>query len=99
LRVGPSGEEIPVVIHDGIAHDLSVLVCEYDASFWSGGGIEEVKLALAEQGRGLPRFDLSTVRVGPPITRPGKVVCIGLNYMGPRHRVRSRMFPSSPLSS
>jgi 2-keto-4-pentenoate hydratase/2-oxohepta-3-ene-1,7-dioic acid hydratase in catechol pathway len=78
-RLGQSGSEIPVVDVDGVSWDISSLTGDIDGEFLSGGGIERVEAAVASGA--LERItDADTLRVGPPIARPGKIVCIGLNY-------------------
>ncbi|WP_405394039.1 fumarylacetoacetate hydrolase family protein [Microbispora hainanensis] len=78
LRVGPVGEERPCVLApDGRVLDVSSVTGDIDGVFLAGGGIERVRVALAE-GR-LPEAG-PFERVGAPVARPGKVVCIGLNY-------------------
>jgi 2-keto-4-pentenoate hydratase/2-oxohepta-3-ene-1,7-dioic acid hydratase in catechol pathway len=78
LRVGPVGEERPCALSpDGKVLDLSSLTADIDGAFLSGGGVERVRSALAE-GR-LPEAG-PYERIGAPITRPGKIICIGLNY-------------------
>jgi 2-keto-4-pentenoate hydratase/2-oxohepta-3-ene-1,7-dioic acid hydratase in catechol pathway len=87
LRVGPLGAERPVLLADGDAdggttgYDLSQVTGEIDGAFLGrlldGAGAEIA--ALAAQGA-LPVLDLAGQRVGAPVARPGKVVCIGLNY-------------------
>ncbi|WP_223854467.1 fumarylacetoacetate hydrolase family protein, partial [Microbispora bryophytorum] len=78
LRVGPVGAERPCVLApDGRVLDVSSLTADIDGAFLAGGGVERVRSALAE-GR-LPEAG-PFERVGAPVARPGKVVCIGLNY-------------------
>ncbi|AWS43445.1 fumarylacetoacetate hydrolase family protein [Streptosporangium sp. 'caverna'] len=78
LRVGPPGRERPCVMGpDGRVLDLSALTTDIDGAFLAGGGIERVRSALAEGG--LPEAG-PYERVGAPVARPGKIVCIGLNY-------------------
>ncbi|AHD02232.1 fumarylacetoacetate hydrolase family protein [Leisingera methylohalidivorans] len=36
--------------------------------------------ALAQAAKQAPRIDISSVEVLPPIPRPGKIICVGLNY-------------------
>ncbi|MFI5882517.1 fumarylacetoacetate hydrolase family protein [Streptomyces sp. NPDC051554] len=80
LRVGPAGSERPVVLDsDGTARDMSPLTADIDGAFLAEGGVERVRAALAESV--LPRTDIAGRRVGAPVARPGKVVCIGLNYV------------------
>ncbi len=77
LRVGPEGAERPAVMaEDGTPLDLSELTRDIDGDLLDGG-LDRVAAAYAAgelpplQGGG---------RIGPPIARPGKIVCIGLNY-------------------
>jgi len=76
VRVGERGAERPAVLDDeGIARDLSGLVGDFGPGFFAGDGITMVAAAVV--GGGLPAV---SGRLGAPIARPGKVVCIGLNY-------------------
>lgn len=77
-RLGPVGAEIPVLLRDGLAYDLRPLTGDIDGAFLAAGGLRSARDALAA-GR-LPRLESAGLRVGAPIARPGKVVCIGLNY-------------------
>ena len=75
LRVGPPGQERPVVAVDGRFHDLSSVTDDIDAAFLSrAGGLDPGDVAR------LPEVDLTGRRTGPPIARPGVVLCIGQNY-------------------
>lgn len=77
-RLGPVGSEIPVLQHDGASFDLRPITADIDGAFLAGGGIAAARAAL-EKGE-LPELDAADLRVGAPIARPGKIVCIGLNY-------------------
>jgi len=49
---------------------------------------------IADEGRS--PIDAASLRLGPPIGRPGKVLCVGLNYL--KHAREARMeTPSSPV--
>lgn len=76
-RVGPVGQEIPVVVHDDRTWDLRAITTDIDGAFLAGG-IEPVREALAD-GR-LTEIDRTGLRIGAPIARPGAVICIGMNY-------------------
>jgi 2,4-didehydro-3-deoxy-L-rhamnonate hydrolase len=80
-RFGAVGSEHPGVIdRDGSTLiDLSDVVHDYDAAFFASGGPERLGALLADARR-LPRRPLDGVRLGPPIAKPEKIVCIGLNY-------------------
>ncbi|MFG2075988.1 fumarylacetoacetate hydrolase family protein [Nonomuraea maritima] len=77
LRVGPVGHERPVVM-DATGNLRDIGEPEIDGAFLASGGVERVRDAL-ERGA-LPVVDAEGLRVGAPIARPGKIVCIGLNY-------------------
>jgi 2-keto-4-pentenoate hydratase/2-oxohepta-3-ene-1,7-dioic acid hydratase in catechol pathway len=76
LRVGDPGLERPAILDaDGVARDLSGVIRDFGPAFFANGGLGRVTAALCNGG--LPEVD---GRIGAPIARPGKVVCIGLNY-------------------
>ncbi|MFD7731926.1 fumarylacetoacetate hydrolase family protein [Kitasatospora phosalacinea] len=79
LRIGAPGEEVPAVLAaDGSVRSLAALTGDVDGAFLAGGGVERVRAALAAGD--LPVLDAEGVRVGAPVARPGKVVCVGLNF-------------------
>jgi 2-keto-4-pentenoate hydratase/2-oxohepta-3-ene-1,7-dioic acid hydratase in catechol pathway len=79
MRVGAVGAERPVVLDDGgRAFGLSGLTNDIDGAFLDGGGIAQVRAALAAGE--LPAEDLDGERIGAPIARPPAVVCVGMNY-------------------
>jgi 2-keto-4-pentenoate hydratase/2-oxohepta-3-ene-1,7-dioic acid hydratase in catechol pathway len=73
--------------------DLSSVVPEINGAFLAGDGIERARAALRTGG--LPELDPSS-RVGPPIARPGKVVCIGLNYSDHAEETKAEK-PAEPV--
>jgi 2,4-diketo-3-deoxy-L-fuconate hydrolase len=78
-RLGPSGEEVPVVVLDDEVRSLAGITTDIDAEFWAGDGPARAAAAL-EAGE-LPLVEgADDLRVGAPIARPGAIVCIGMNY-------------------
>ncbi|MER6946950.1 fumarylacetoacetate hydrolase family protein [Nonomuraea sp. NPDC000554] len=77
LRVGPVGQERPVVM-DGAGNLRDIGEPEIDGAFLASGGVARVRDALERDA--LPVVAAEGLRVGAPIARPGKIVCIGLNY-------------------
>ena len=78
-RLGPHGAEVPVLQSEGRSYDLRSLTPDITGEFLAGGGIAAARAALRDGG--LPELEgAASLRVGAPIARPGKVVCIGLNY-------------------
>jgi 2-keto-4-pentenoate hydratase/2-oxohepta-3-ene-1,7-dioic acid hydratase in catechol pathway len=79
LRVGAPGEERPAVRTDeGRLLDLSCVTSDVDGAFFASDGIDRARAAVAAGT--LPALDADGLRIGPPIARPGKIVCVGLNY-------------------
>ncbi|MFI5694103.1 fumarylacetoacetate hydrolase family protein [Kribbella sp. NPDC051586] len=75
-RLGPVGQEVPVVVLDDGVHSLAGLTNDLDAAFWESDGPARVAAA-----GDLPLVeDAADLRIGPPISRPGAIVCIGMNY-------------------
>lgn len=79
LRLGPLGEERPVVRVGETLHDISSITSDIDGSFLAGGGIQRVRDALAA-GTLAELAGAETLRIGSPIARPMAVICIGQNY-------------------
>jgi 2-keto-4-pentenoate hydratase/2-oxohepta-3-ene-1,7-dioic acid hydratase in catechol pathway len=76
-RVGPAGHEIPAASSDGDTwFDLTPVAPDVDAQLLHSG-LDAVREALA---RGSLERVSAVDRFGPPLARPGKIVCIGLNY-------------------
>ena len=93
IRFGALGEEKPGVEWNGKRYDVSHLVNDFDEDFFAGDGIRllEEKFDAASS----PEID-ETVRLGAPIKRPGKLICIGLNYQ--KHAAESGMgVPTEPV--
>jgi len=78
LRIGEPGAERPAVERDGRWFDARSVTNDFDGEFFAGGGVERLGAALAAGE--LPEVSPDGVRIGAPVARPGKVVCIGLNY-------------------
>jgi 2,4-diketo-3-deoxy-L-fuconate hydrolase len=80
IRFGEPGKEKPgVLLQDGTPVDVSAVASDYDESFFEGGGLQKLSSWLKKNEASAPRVPAS-VRLGPPIRRPSKIVCIGLNY-------------------
>ncbi|MGW4908031.1 fumarylacetoacetate hydrolase family protein [Streptomyces sp. NPDC004270] len=80
LRVGTAGAERPALLDaEGVLRDLSGIVDDIDGALLADEGALGRVRAAAEAGE-LPALDATGLRVGPPLGRIGKIVCIGLNY-------------------
>ena len=79
MRLGPPGSEIPAVLTaEGTHLDLRPLTSDIDGAFLAGPGLDQARAAVAAGT--LPALNATGLRVGPPVARPGAVLCIGMNY-------------------
>jgi len=80
IRFGEPGREKPgLQLEDGTRVDASAFGSDYDEAFFGGGGLARLREWSAANAARAPRVAPGT-RLGPPVTRPSKIVCIGLNY-------------------
>jgi 2-keto-4-pentenoate hydratase/2-oxohepta-3-ene-1,7-dioic acid hydratase in catechol pathway len=80
LRVGEQGQERPIVAEDGNYYSLDSVAGggDINGAFFAAGGIERVRAALTAGN--VEPIDITGLRVGAPVARPGAVICIGQNY-------------------
>jgi 2-keto-4-pentenoate hydratase/2-oxohepta-3-ene-1,7-dioic acid hydratase in catechol pathway len=95
-RFGAVGSERPgVLLDDGTRVDVSEFVRDYDEAFFGGDGIRGLGAWIADRGRQAPRLP-AAARIGAPLARPSKIVCIGLNFKD--HAAESKMdLPKEPV--
>ena len=80
IRFGEPGAEKPgLLLDDGRRLDASGFGQDYDEAFFGGDGLQRLAAWAAANADRAPVVDAS-VRLGPPLCRPSKLVCIGLNY-------------------
>lgn len=60
--------------------DASGEFCDYDEGFFASGGLEALAEWVADGCLHAPEIPAGT-RLGPPVARPSKIVCIGKNYL------------------
>lgn len=81
IRFGEVGREEPgVLLADGRRIDASGEFKDYDEAFFATGGLEVLQAWVAAGCPGGVEVDPS-IRIGPPVARPSKIVCIGKNYL------------------
>src|SRR5215467_5599512 len=80
IRWGSAGAEKPgVLTTEGLRVDASAFGSDFNESFFASGGLEKLRVWLASNGSSAPRVP-DSARLGPPICRPSKIVCVGLNF-------------------
>jgi 2,4-diketo-3-deoxy-L-fuconate hydrolase len=93
IRFGSPGNEKPGLEVNGVRYDVSHLVKDFTEDFFSKDGINTLR----------KEFDQKTsamvdpgIRLGAPVCKPGKIICIGLNFR--KHAMESGMaVPQEPV--
>lgn len=80
IRFGENEKEKPGVEFDNKRYDVSSWFMDYNEAFFASNGLEQLQKILQERQGELKEIS-SDVRLGSPVSRPSKIVCIGLNYI------------------
>jgi len=98
IRFGDAGKEKPGIIINDIWFDVSEHINDYDEKFFENDGLSLLKAIASEKlpmAIGIKEISRDT-RLGSPVARPSKIVCIGLNYSD--HATESKMqLPPEPV--
>lgn len=95
IRFGAAGQEKPGVVIDNKKLDVSAFTSAYDEVFFGTGGIQKLSNWLESHADSCPEIS-DDERLGCPINRPSKIVCVGLNYA--KHAKESGMeLPKQPI--
>ncbi len=94
IRFGAEGQEKPGVIINDKRYDVSGIVSDFNESFFENNGLETLKAAL-DTNPVLPEVD-ENIRLGSPVARPSKIICIGLNYVD-HCRETGAPIPTEPI--
>jgi 2,4-diketo-3-deoxy-L-fuconate hydrolase len=80
IRFGEPGKERPGVIINEKRYQASNEFTDYDEAFFASGGIEKLKKYIDDNHDQLTPVS-DDIRLGSPIARPSKIICVGLNYV------------------
>jgi len=96
IRFGETEKEKPgVQLESGARLDVSGFGADYDERFFAGDGLRRLAAWLMENASTAPRVP-DSVRLGPPVCRSSKIICIGLNFRD--HAAESKMeLPKEPV--
>lgn len=78
-RIGSVGQEKPAVVLGDEYILVDSLISDWSRQTLEDGALAKVKAADLSA---LPRVVKGSTRIGSPINRPTKVICVGLNYLG-----------------
>ncbi len=80
FRYGNPGTEKPAVeLANGKRIDVSAFTTDFDEAFFASGRLDTLEKWLDTEAGSCPEIPASA-RLGSPVARPSKIVCIGLNY-------------------
>ncbi|GHA27884.1 2-hydroxyhepta-2,4-diene-1,7-dioate isomerase [Salinimicrobium marinum] len=91
IRFGDLNREKPgVELEDGKRLNVSSFTIDYNEDFFAEDGIQKLKEWLSSNHNSCSEIP-SDIRLGSPLKRPSKLICIGLNYA--KHAEESGMKP------
>ena len=80
IRFGPAGHEKPgLYIDEDTILDLSGFGEDYDEGFFEDDGLIRLQNWIDQNKKSQIKINPDT-RIGPPVCRPSKIICIGLNF-------------------
>jgi 2-keto-4-pentenoate hydratase/2-oxohepta-3-ene-1,7-dioic acid hydratase in catechol pathway len=96
IRFGEINKEKPgILLSNGTKVDVSSFISDYNEEFFGNNGIEKLETWLNKNQDSCPIVD-DEIRLGAPLVRPSKIVCVGLNYA--QHAAESGMdVPKEPV--
>jgi 2,4-didehydro-3-deoxy-L-rhamnonate hydrolase len=96
FRYGAPGNEKPGVVNGQGEHcDVTAFGRDFDEDFFASEGIEALKTWIERNPEACKTIE-KPARFGPPLKRPSKLICIGLNYSD--HAKESNMpLPVEPI--
>jgi len=96
IRFGTIGKEKPgVQLSDGTRIDVSGFGQDYNEDFFGNNGLQKLENWLEKNQENCPVIS-NDVRLGAPLCRPSKIICVGLNYA--QHAAESGMaVPNEPV--
>lgn len=92
IRYGQPGKEKTGVIINDVKYDTSAFGEDYNEAFFENDGLNRLAAFVEGNAGKLPTIDDSE-RLGSPIARPSKIVCIGLNYADHAHETNAPLPP------
>lgn len=95
IRYGKPGEELTGVQIEGVNYDTSAFGSDYNEAFFANGGLDKLAQFVESNKENLKVIDAAE-RLGSPVARPSKIVCVGLNYADHASETNAAL-PSEPV--
>lgn len=95
IRFGEVNKEKTGVILNDILYDTSSFGEDYNEQFFASDGLGRLQKFI-ELNHGKLAVVSKDTRLGSPIARPSKIICIGLNYAGHAKETKANI-PTEPI--
>lgn len=95
LRYGPPGQEKPGIMRGEQRYDVAAFGEDYNEAFFASDGLRRLAEFVRTHADQMPPV-ADTERLGPPVARPSKIVCVGLNYSDHAHEMGLPL-PTEPV--
>src|SRR6476620_8092070 len=95
IRFGEVNQEKTGVIIGDNYFDTSSFGEDYNENFFENDGLDRLQKFVESNNEKLPQVSKDT-RLGSPVARPSKIICIGLNYAD-HARETGAAIPTEPI--
>lgn len=95
IRYGELNKEKTGIVIDNAFYDTSTFGEDYNEPFFETGGLARLQ-EFVESNKGRLERIPENSRLGSPIARPSKIVCIGLNYADHAEETKANI-PTEPI--
>ena len=98
IRFGRPGQEKPGILHGEQRFDVSAFGEDYHEAFFANDGLRRLADFVRAHAGDLPPV-AATERLGPPVARPSKILCVGLNYADHAREIGAKPPPEPVLAA
>jgi 2,4-diketo-3-deoxy-L-fuconate hydrolase len=95
IRFGEFNKEKTGIILNDSFYDTTAFGEDYNERFFETDGLSRLKMFIEKNKNMLPEVS-KEVRLGSPVTRPSKIICIGLNYADHAKETKANI-PTEPI--
>lgn len=95
IRFGDIDKEKPGIIINDEYYDVSVFGQDFNEHFFETDGLSRLQKFMDSNKEQLPKV-AKEIRLGSPVARPSKIVCIGLNYADHAKETKGNI-PNEPI--
>jgi 2,4-diketo-3-deoxy-L-fuconate hydrolase len=95
IRFGEFNKEKTGIILNDSFYDTTAFGEDYNERFFETDGLNRLKMFIEKNKNMLPEVS-KEVRLGSPVTRPSKIICIGLNYADHAKETKANI-PTEPI--